>query len=264
MTLSSCYLCDQPIEAGQQATGDHVVPIALIGKRQPKVLGFEYGGRIPTHRTCNNHFSDEVFFRHALHLVSIVRSGQLKTPLQSVAHEEISFITITTDQVPLFGERDIRRFDFIDTRNVPYERLNDPEFYRDKKKVNVLRVAMYASLTVLAKSAAALLVRKHLPAVPYKWRIFASVFDADDHSAFDPLFQGVRPFTKTTRAAIKQIGADEWIVLYNHHSLPSFFLFAFHDRETSLFPHLPNADAEVHAFQGSTLNDLLVYQWEAI
>lgn len=60
-----CYLCGKRVDAWD-GSGDHVIPRTLLGDRPPKVKGFDYGGKVRTHRACNNRFGDEMHVRKAL------------------------------------------------------------------------------------------------------------------------------------------------------------------------------------------------------
>lgn len=53
-----CYLCGMPVTE-DVSTDDHAVPKQLISRAQPKAKGFDYGGVLPTHAECNNHFGPE-------------------------------------------------------------------------------------------------------------------------------------------------------------------------------------------------------------
>ena len=62
-----CYPCGEPVDASD-GSGDHVIPRTLLGDRPPKAKGFECGGKLRTHRMCNNRFGDETHVRMALQL----------------------------------------------------------------------------------------------------------------------------------------------------------------------------------------------------
>lgn len=252
------------MEPDQAVTGDHVVPTVLLGRKQPKMPGYDYAGRIRTHQTCNNHFSDETFFRQALHLALLFQHGNTHDPLQNVRHPGITILPVTPDQVPAFVDRDFRRFKFIDTRYTDIAQLKDPEFYADKLKTNPLKEAIYAAMSVMAKSAAALLVTRELHRVPRNWRIFASPHEVIDLVDTVPIFNGTRPFGQHTRASVHKFNPNEWGVAYQHKSLLMLFLFAFHDAEVDIRKAFNIPDSEIHGFFGNSLNDLLTLQWQVI
>ena len=256
-----CYLCGKEFIPGEKITGDHVVPQALLEKRaQPKVRGIDYAGFIRTHRTCNNHFSDETFFRKALHLVELSIGGTMHNPLQSLKDPSISILPVTEDQIPNFGKNDFDRFKFIDTRQIPYGKFTDPKFFEGKPKTNLLENSMHAAMTVMAKSSAALLVKRYLRAVPSHWLILASPYDARGIN-LDDLFQGVKPFDRINRAKIEQQNIDEWSVLFQHKSLLVSYCFVFHRTDPVFNPGLFHPESEIHRYAGTDLNRMLQDQW---
>jgi hypothetical protein len=260
----SCYLCGQPILPHQLKTGDHVVPVVFLGKKQPKTPGFDYAGRIPTHQACNNHFSDETFFRQAMHLVELFQTSQVHGALQNSQHPDVKILPVTTDQVPLFTNRDFKRFNFIDTRDIEIETLSNPIFYADKTKTNLLKVAIQAAMTVKAKSASALLVKRQLKHVPAFWRIFATPFDAVGSPNLSKFFNSGKPFGPHTRASMLQAGRDEWLIAYQHRRLLTFLFFVFHEAEVDPRRVLDTADCEIHKYSANSLNDLAGHQWHLV
>lgn len=72
-----CYLCGKPILPEHEIDEDHVVQKTLLGKKQPKMPGFDYGGRLITHKECNNKFGGaasrtEVICKKALSLLNVL------------------------------------------------------------------------------------------------------------------------------------------------------------------------------------------------
>lgn len=257
-----CYLCGQPITAGPGQTADHVVPTLLIDREQPKALGYEYAGKLPTHSECNNHFKDENFFKQALHLVLLVQAGETHNALQSVQHPGIVILPVTPDQVPKFGTREFRRFNFIDTRTTDVDDLKKPAFYADKTKTNLQKVALHASMTVLAKSAAALLIKRKLVGIPARWRIFASPHELRDPNELFRELAEIKPFDTHTRAALHHVNRGEWRVIYQYKTLLVIFLFAFHDSFVDFGSVFVIPGSEVHEFSSASLKDLLAVQWQ--
>lgn len=256
-----CYLCGKAMDPGQPVTGDHVVPVVFLGKKQPKRPGFDYAGRMPTHQECNNHFSDETYFKQAVHLLELAQSRQMHDPLQISGHASITVLPVTPDQVPRFAGREFRRFGFIDTRAVELQSLKDPAFYADKTRVNLLKTAVQAAIAVKAKSAAALLVKRALREIPTFWRIYASPFEVEGSPDLSRYFGSIKPFGPNTRASMRQLRSDEWLVVYQHKSFLTFLLFVFHDAEVDPRQVLKAPGCEIHAFSGRALKDLAGYQW---
>lgn len=263
MIITDCYLCGKPIESTQAATSDHVVPTALLGKRQPKVQGCDYAGRIRTHQTCNNHFSDENFFRQALHLAQLILNGRTHAALQHTTNRNITILPVTPNQISAFVERDYKHFNFIDVRSVSIEKLRTHDFYADKRKTNLLKEAMNTAMTVMAKSAAALLVKRKLQFVPRSWKIFASPFHALAFPDFVKRYGAIKPFDQYTWAAIQDINEDEWLVAYQHKELLILFLFVFHNSSVDLKKIFTVPGNEIHKYTGHSLNELLTNKWDA-
>lgn len=256
-----CYLCGQPIGPGQLATGDHVVPVVFLGKKQPKTPGFDYAGRIPTHQTCNNNFSDETFFRQAIHLLELVQLRHVPEVHQSSQCANIKIPPLKTDQVFTLANRDFRRFSFIDTREIDVKALINPTFYENREKINLLKIAIQAAIGVKAKSAAALLVKRKIKRVPSFWRIYASPFELEGSPDLSKYFGSDKPFGPCTQASLRQVRPDEWLVVYRHRSLLTFLLFVFHHAEVEPRQVLNRPECEIHTYYGSTLNSLVGHHW---
>lgn len=259
---NSCYLCGKPITPDESSSRDHVVPTVLLGKQPPKVRGYDYAGWLLTHSHCNNHFSDETFFNSALYLVQYSRSGNTQDTYQNVNLPNVTVLPFTATQIPKFIDRDFKRFKFIDTRKIAIEELKNPEFYADKSKCNLLQMAMYAAMTVMAKSSAALLVKRELKKVPQCWRIFATPFDVSDGSNLSSIFGETTPFGPNTKAVLEEICPDEWLVSYQHQNLLILFLFVFHHSDVNLHKVFNFPESEIHKYSGSSLNELLTNQWQ--
>jgi hypothetical protein len=248
---------------GEPVTSDHVVPTVLLGKKQPKQRGYYYAGRIRTHQACNNNFSDESFFKQAIHLTELIRSGRAHGPLQNAQHPGITVLPVTPDQLVKFVSRDFKRFHFLDARGLEVTQLNDPAYYADKLKVNLLQVAIHAAMSVFAKSAAALLMKQRAHEVPRRWRIFSSPYEGMSHADFDKRFGAKLLFNEHTWAAFSQIREDEWLVAYQHKSLLILFLFVFHEFAVDLNDTFNVPGNELNEFSGESLNELITGQWRS-
>jgi hypothetical protein len=259
-----CYLCGTAIEPGQRITGDHVVPVVFLGKKQPKRVGFDYAGRLRTHQACNNNFSDESFLNQAVHLLELVRTQQMHNALQSREHPQITILPVTPDQVPRFTGREFKRFAFTDARQVDPEALKDPAFYEGKKKVNLLRIAAQATMAVKAKSSAALLVKRVIKRVPTHWRIYATPFEIGDEADLSAHFGSTKPFGPCTRATMREVASGEWLVVYQHRNFLTFLLFILHERDIDPRETLSHPNCEIYAFFGTSINELGGYDWPAV
>lgn len=111
-----CYLCGKPLLRGQVRSDDHVVPATLIARTQPKVKGFDYGGYLPTHETCNNHFGNETYVSKALDLLRILHGLHIGGPLQHTQQPNISILPLNASQLSHFTTRDLQFFKIYDAR----------------------------------------------------------------------------------------------------------------------------------------------------
>jgi hypothetical protein len=184
--------------------------------------------------------------------------------LQSAQHADITSLPVTPDQVPRFTGREFKRFGFIDTRRVEPEVLKDPAFYVGKKKVSLLRLAAQAAIAVKAKSAAALLVKRAIKRIPSAWRIYATPFKVEGSPDLSEHFGSTKPFGPQTRASIREVQADEWLVVYQHRSFLTFLLFVLHSKEVDPRQILSHPDCEIYAFSGGALNDLAEHRWHVV
>ncbi len=260
----SCYLCGKSITMSDSQTSDHVVPVLLLESKQPKRRGFTYAGRLRTHQQCNNHFADEGFFKKAIHLLELLHVGNAHGALRHARRPDITILPVTPDQVSRFVGRDFARFNFIDARTLDVARLADPNFYLDKTKINLKLEAAQAAITVLAKSAAALLVKRQLVKIPSHWRIYASIYEAMSLGSFAEQFGSPTFFDNRTVVAIDQIGEDEWQVAYQHKSFLILFVFVFHKVTIELDRIFTIPGSEIHEFSGDSRNELLTRKWHVI
>lgn len=160
-----CYLCGQPVDASV-STGDHVIPGTLLGKQAPKSKGFDYGGKLRTHAECNNRFGDETYVRKALQLWGALHDSSAALLRPAPGNPNARVLALNEERLPGFRPRDFRFFGIHDARNDSVASFYDPEFYADKPQADLRRTMRCTALSVLAKSAAALLVRRYLDDVP--------------------------------------------------------------------------------------------------
>lgn len=261
-----CYLCGKPITGGQARSNDHVVPSTLIMRIQPKTRGFDYGSYLPTHDVCNNGFGNETYVAKALDLLGVLNESQTDSSLQHRVHAEISILPIDASKLSHFTDRDIKFFKIIDARDKDVAALSDPSFYAAHVKTNLTRDALLVSLSVLAKSAAALLVKRHLKAVPRLWRIYAQAYTGDLTTlGFSELLGETKPFDSHLRAWAVELPGNNWHVIYAAKGMLVFFTFAFSDR-ARLLKELMDAhpDADTLKFLGSSINEILTSGWSKV
>lgn len=260
-----CYLCGKPI-AEPKPSGDHAVPVSLITRAQPKVRGFDYAGKIPTHETCNNRFGPETYITKALELLEVLTDSKNYLTLQHMQSPDITIQALDASKLPNLTQKDIEFFKLIDVRESDIRFLNDPDFYRDKPKTNPTRDALYVSLSVLTKSAAALLIKRKLHSVPASWKVYAMPYSgASDQIDFDEVVGETQPFENGIRAWIRQLDdGPDWLVLYRAKSLLVYLIFVFDNREPLPFLKQTFPEAEIFLFSGATINDLLAAGWHKV
>jgi hypothetical protein len=253
-----CYLCGLPI--ADEKSDDHVVPAALIKRKQPKVRGFVYAGRLPTHPHCNNRFGPETYVSSALELLATWADPDTFMEREMIGNPEIRVLMINSDKLPSFTSKDLKFFKISDVREKAEGEWSAAEFFGDKQRTNPQRDALNVALSVLAKSATALLIsRKGLP-IPSSWQIYACPFTgtmtglglvSGETVALD---QGVR-------ADITQTDEGDWFVAFEAHGVVVFMLFSFSGKtpEAKVRAGIKNADCYV--FQGGSINELLTQGW---
>lgn len=261
-----CYLCGLPIMEGQVRSDDHVVPVTLITRAQPKVKGFDYGGYLPTHEPCNNKFGDETYVTKALDLLSVLHAPDMNQPLKHRMHENISLRPLDASRLPLFTRRDLHFFKLIDGRQIDLPTMSNPDFYSKRTKTNPTRDALRVCLSVLTKSAAALLVKRHLDSIPPLWRIYAQAYTGDLTTLdFSELLGTHKPFDSDVKLWVAQLPSNNWHVIYSAKDTLLFFTFVFHDRTNALREiFAAHPDAETWKFLGVSLNELLISSWQKV
>ena len=262
---SICYLCGLPIR-GAHPSGDHVVPATLISRSQPKVRGFDYAGKIPTHAECNNEFGPETYVRKALDLLVLLHSDDGKTVYKHRDHPDIEFQALDASKLSRFTVRDLAFFKIIDMREEDYGKWMDPGFFDNKSKTNASRDALLVALSVLAKSAAALLIKRHLTTVPNLWRIYAGAYVGDARKLdFDSLLGATVPFDTDLKVWIRPMDfANEYLVIYRTGNLLVYFFFLLSSRHEPPEIRQFFSDADIYCFIGSSFKDLLNNGWQKI
>ncbi|MFZ2207657.1 MAG: hypothetical protein WAV22_03200 [Porticoccaceae bacterium] len=263
---SLCYLCGKQIAEGEVVSDDHAVPQQLIDRQQPKVKGFDYGGVLPTHEPCNNEFGPEAYCRKALKLISVLSDPECVTELQHKSDPSIVMLALKSDCLPEFTQRDRAFFKFIDVRDRTIAEFSRPEFFAEKPKANPIRDGLFTALAVLTKSAAALLVSRHLTNTPSRWRVLAIPYTgATEDANFDQIFGNTKPFDVGVKVWLRPFETGDWFVLYRAYNILVFLLFRFSD-DATIWTGMCDRfqDADRLCFEGSNLNELISYRWKAV
>jgi hypothetical protein len=260
-----CYLCGKQV-APNATSGDHVVPRHLLERRQPKVRGFDYAGVLPSHADCNNRFGSERVNQKALTLIRVLHDDDCVLKRQHRDNPDIVVLALNSSCLPNFTKRDLAFFQFTDVREKEHGEWSNPAFFQDKPKTNALKQALYIALAVLTKSAAALLVARHLQTVPSSWRVVAiPYFGKDNVIDFDKLLGDTKPFDVGLKVWIRQMEKGDWFAIYKARDVVLYLLFWFSgDRD-----HIEGiarifSDADRLLFEGNNLMDLVGYEWRKV
>jgi hypothetical protein len=213
--VKNCYLCGEAIDPTSE-TDDHVIPKTLKTQKQPKVKGFDYGGVLPAHQRCNNEFGPEKYVDKALQLIAALHDPNCWSIHQHKDDPSIQVLALRSECFKGITRRDLEYFKLIDGRGRDISEISDPSFFSGKTKTNPWRDATFATLAVLTKSAAALLISRHLHRVPTRWRVLASLYigatEAFD-SETDELLGNTKPFDSEVTAPIRCVGDSyNWFI----------------------------------------------------
>lgn len=262
--MEICYLCGKVIETSN-VSKDHVVPRQFIVRKQPMAKGYDYAGKLPTHEECNNRFGPEAYSQKAIVLTKALYDQDCFLTREHRSDPNIKIMALNPDCFPGFTEADLEYFRFIDVRNVDYKDWSDPLYFKDKKKTNPKRMALNTALSVLCKSAAALLVSRKLTTPPSRWKVLAVPFIGGDNLDFDEIFGETKPFELGVKAWVKQLEAGDWLVAYKASGIFIYFLFGFVGFDASralLAPLFEGADKFL--FEGGNLVELLNRDWKKL
>lgn len=257
--LKVCYLCG--LEIVENISDDHVIPQQLIKRKQPKVKGFDYGGVLPSHEVCNNQFGPETYCSSALKLITKLHDpkcvGQLKNQRNLV---------LNSDCFKGFTKRDLSFFNIIDFRGNSSLKITQQISSLGIPQTNPINNATNTILAVLAKSAAALLIKRNDLKIPEKWKILSITYTgSNDSVCFDQLFGDTKPVDIGVKVWVKKCESNDFIAIYKLENLLVFFLF-----QISLDNEYWNRmierfyDGTKLCFEGVNLNALINYKWKKV
>lgn len=259
---TTCYLCGKEITVNQ--TNDHVVPKLLIDRAQPKVKGFDYGGSLPTHQTCNNNFGSEEFCRKALIIISkLIDPGCISV----CKHKETSqnIMMMNSECFDEFSNKELIFFKIKDTRNESCDEIIEPKVISELQPANFKETVLFTTLAVITKSSAALLLKNFLDIViPSHWNILAIPYHrVEEELNFGEILGKVKIFDKDVKIYIKDLNAGTYLVRYHAHGIILYIFFNISGNSkvlkkiASKFP-----EADHYYFEGECINDLKDYQWK--
>ena len=259
-----CYLCGLPVSG--QESDDHVVPKQLIKRKQPKVKGFDYAGMLLSHPDCNNQFGPETYCKKAMSLIHVLHDNNCFLKRWHPDNPNIEILAIDSNCLSAFSQQDLQFFKFIDVRNKKLSKWSSPSFFTSKPKTNPLKRALFVSLSVLAKSASALLVSRELKYIPKQWRIIAIPYYGKDNKIdFDELVGNTKPFDVDVKIWLKPVNNGNLWVIFKAFDFVTFMFYWFSCISSDIVERSPfRSEAQCFEFQSPRLIDLINYQWKQI
>jgi hypothetical protein len=259
-----CYLCGNEIRACDTQSEDHRVPTLFIDRVQPKVRGFDYGGKQPTHETCNNRFPPEIHARNALDLLRVLHDPNCAARIRSKLPPYVSALALKSDCLSGFTPKELAYFRITDARDATTEELRNPSQLLGSETMDPFAIPRSTCLSVLAKSAAALLVGRHLEQVPARWRIIAFLGVVDiSHSECERVFPGRQPFDKEVSVFIDPISDEDYSVVFRAHGTLAILAFQLSLKQgliEALKLRFPNFHCSV--FEGTNLMQMISHDWK--
>lgn len=254
-----CYLCRNKI-VNESPSKDHTIPSLFIKRSQPKVKGFDYGGELPTHAKCNNKFGPEKMCSKALQVLGAYKN-QIYTNSQDPT---ISIQLFKKKELISFSKEDFKFFGLIDTTNYNYKDwAHNLGFFKDKKKIIPLEKPLNIALSVLTKSATALLVKRFNVSPKSYWNVLCIPYQTPDSVDLDSIFGNTKPFEIDVKVWIKKLDNNaDYIICYKNQKVILIIIFSFsQDEKYSKYCTDTFQNAEKLLFKSSKLIDLVNYNW---
>ncbi len=263
-----CYICGKEILKDDVKNSDHVFPKQFIKRKHPKSNGFDYLGILPTHKYCNSKFGDsnsgtESMVKKALKLIHVLFNSNSHILLEHKQNSNIKVLALNFEYLKDFSNKDFKFFQFTDVRNIDYDTFTSLESLNAQKSVKPFDKPTNICLSVLAKSAAAILIKRKSIKIPKKWLIAAYPgFIENIDNNFEVLFGKTKPLETGIKYWLKTINSENYLFVYKFESIIVFFHFAF-DSGLLINKILPEIfkDKDIVFFSGSNLLKLINYQW---
>ncbi len=255
------------LDDGRPLSDDHCVPRLFIERVQPRARGFAYGGTLPTHRECNNEFSPESSCKKALRLIGTLLNEDSFVTGRLPSGEMIK--VISSEAFADFSKADLQRFGLLDARETSMEDIASGAFFKEEQPGNPLSAAVRNALAVVAKSAAALLVRNHLVGVPNVWRILAAPWHSDaTNVSFNSVLGERMPYDDGVSCHIKQLkeSPGDWFVVFSARHFHVFMLFAFsgNPQISHQVADVITDGGDVFRWEGCRLSGLQGMDWQLV
>lgn len=254
-----CYLCGKEI-INEIPTDDHVISKQFITREQPKVKGFDYGGKVPTHHDCNTRFGPEKMCSKALQVLGAYKN-QIYTNSQDPS---ISIQPFKKEELDSFSKEDFEFFGLIDLTSYNYEDwAHNLEFFKDKKKIIPLEKPLNIAISVLVKNAGALLVKRFNVSPQSYWNVLCMPYQAPNFFDLDSIFGNTQPFENGVKVWIKKLDNNtDYIACYKNQKVSLIIVFSFsQDEKYSRYCIATFQDAEKLLFKSTRLMDLVNYNW---
>ena len=263
MPKATCYLCNRPIEHNENSD-DHIVPKTLINRKQPRVKGYDYAGKLPSHRECNNQFGPETYASKALDLIAALHDPKSWFKYPHPANPSLLMMAVKSTALPNFTPRDLQFFKIIDAQTKSKAEIYDLALLDGREPTNPTKLATHTALSVLTKSAAALLISRHLRITPPSWDILAIPYVGEaDAVDLDDVFGSTIPFDREVKVWIDHLETEDYLVVYRAKRVIVYFLFRFSVHSAAWNKMLSRFKGGSRLrFQGTTLNELVNYPWK--
>jgi hypothetical protein len=265
-----CYLCGgKPIPKGEMSK-DHVVQHQLILRDQSGIAqGYDYGGFLPAHKDCNNKFGGrsartEDSWRTALRLGNVLHDENCFKQFQRVDQRDVILFVLKDECLSTFSKDDLEFFGITEVLGKDYGDWSSPSFWKDKKRIDPYEKPRNIILSVLAKSAAAILVKRCGIAPEASWRILATLVVGENVSVLmDEFFIPSKPFDVDLNIKATQTETGDWFVCYVVGKLAAWFSFAVSQDNTWFNMIGPEfKDWGCYLFESDRLLNLISYDWK--
>lgn len=260
-----CYLCGKAIFVIDESSDDHAFSKTLLKREQPKVKGFDYAGKLPTHDICNNRFGPERFVKKAIELLEILNNPNSYSKFQSVSNPDINLVVVNSESISKFSKQERDFFKVVDVQNKEYSEWSNPSYIKSHEAVNPYKIPLNTGLSVLAKSASALLVkRKNVSPDNTPWRIMAILnYSENKNIDLSIEFGTVKPFDEGIELYIKKFEeSSDYFTVYKYDSIVIYMFFAFENGYKNIKTIKDVfSDQEVFLFEKDTLVELIEFDW---
>lgn len=260
-----CYLCGNDISEDEKKSNDHAYPKTLLKRKNPKTKGFEYLGGLPTHSKCNNRFGPEQYAKKGLELLNVLYNQKAVNIFQRTDDPSIQILTINTNFISEFSIQERKYFEIADINGQEYSEWSNPKYLKKQKKVNPFEKPTNISLSVLAKSAAAILIKKiFIKSIQCPWRILAIVNYADDSTIdLDEMYGDRIRLDEEVDIYIKRFAnTKDCLITYKFIHIVLIFHFCFEPGNSSINMYKKSySDVPLLLFKKDTLNELIDFNW---